>query len=251
MHRPLAPALLLALAALLTPAAVLADGGVRPVIDLETGFLWSTSNEAAVPGDSGTRFSLAGGDFSTKTAPFVRVQGGLKIGRHRVAATFAPVRLQGDGASGASILFRGRTFLADGSASAHYKFDTYRLTYRYAIVDRPTFDVEVGATALLRDAEIRLSQGSNSTAEKNVGFVPLLSFRVSWNVAGPFRLTLDGDALAARQGRAEDVAAVVEFQTGDLAFRAGYRLLEGGADNDKVYNFAWLNHVVVGVRYEL
>ncbi len=238
----------LALAAVLLPCTALA-GELQPFLDVETGAIWASRNDVAAPGDGGQRFSLADGPFQTDTVPFFRVQAGLAAGRHRVFATFAPVRLDGHGAGDATVVYRGQTFLANGSTSVHYKFDTYRLTYRYALVDRPRLDLQVGATALVRDAEIRLSQGDRSTAEKNVGVVPLLSFRLAVGVAGPIRLSLDGDALAAPQGRAEDVAAAVEVDTGDLTFRAGYRVIEGGADNKTVYNFAWLNHVLVGVRY--
>ena len=31
-----------------------------------------------------------------------------------------------------------------------------------------------------------------------------------------------------------------------LSFKAGYRLLEGGADNDEVYTFAAVHYVAVG-----
>ena len=48
-----------------------------------------------------------------------------------------------------------------------------------------------------------------------------------------------GDALAAPQGRAEDVLLAPYVDLSErVRFRIGYRLLEGGADNDEVYNFA-------------
>jgi hypothetical protein len=244
--------LTLTLAILVLPqAARAAESSLRPQLDLETGILWASRNDIGVPGDTGSRFSAAGGAFSTHAALFGRVQAGLHLGRHRIAATFAPIRLQGNGSGGATIRFRGQGFTADGGASLHYKFDTYRLTYRYALVDRPGLGLEAGVTALVRDAEIRLSEAGHATTERNVGFVPLLSFRLAVGLTGPIWLAIDGDALAARQGRAEDVLVALEFVSGDLAFRAGYRVLEGGADNDRVYNFAWLNHAVVGMRYAL
>lgn len=239
----------LALAISLVPCAA-AAADLRPFFDLEAGALWTSRNDIGVPGDSGTRFDAAGGEFDTQTAPAVRLQAGLRLGRHRLAATFAPVRLRGDGAGAAAIQFRGRTFTPEDS-SIRYRFDSYRLTYRYALVDRPSFDLQLGATAFVRDAEIRLSQAGQATAEKNVGLVPLVSFRASWRFAHPVRLTLDGDALAAPQGRAEDVLLALELETGELTFRVGYRVVEGGVDNDTVYNFAWLNQVVAGVRYDL
>ncbi len=242
----------LLLAALaLAPGLARADGELRPFVDLETGAVWVSRNDVQVPGRTGTRFSLgSGGDFSRGTAPYVRAAIGAVLGRHTLRATFAPLRLRGNGTSNASILFRDVAFTAGGDASVLYRFDTYRLTYRYALVASESFDVAVGATALIRDAEIRLSQGGLSTSERNTGFVPLVSLRAAWRMGGgPFALSVDGDALAAPQGRAEDVALALEFATGDLTFRAGYRVLEGGADNHTVYNFAWLNHAMAGVNY--
>jgi len=60
------------------------------------------------------------------------------------------------------------------------------------------------------------------------------------------------DALGAPQGRAEDIAISLgyTFNENTSGF-LGYRLLEGGADSDKVYTFALINYLFVGlqVRY--
>jgi len=34
-----------------------------------------------------------------------------------------------------------------------------------------------------------------------------------------------------------------------IGIRAGYRILEGGADNDEVYNFALLNYAAAGLEF--
>jgi hypothetical protein len=82
--------------------------------------------------------------------------------------------------------------------------------------------------------------------------VPLLSFRFAWRFAPPFALVVDGDALAAPQGRAEDVLAAVEVALRDgVAVRAGYRIIEGGADNAEVYTFALIHLVGVGLTVRL
>ena len=250
MAVPVRTPALLALA--LLPALARAEGtSLRPALDLETGVVWASRNDIAVPGTTGTRFSaLAGdGDFQVAPAPYVRIRAAVGLGRHTLSLTFAPLRLSGNGQSGANVLFRGVGFTANSDASFYYRFDTYRLTYRYALISNPRFDLALGATALLRDAEIRLSQPGVSTAEASTGLVPLLSFRLAWRFGGAFALSLDGDALAFSAGRAEDVALALEVATGDLTFRAGYRLIEGGANTPAVYNFAWLNHLLVGVSY--
>ncbi|KQC04121.1 MAG: hypothetical protein APR54_08965 [Candidatus Cloacimonas sp. SDB] len=68
------------------------------------------------------------------------------------------------------------------------------------------------------------------------------------NFQDKFGLLLDGDALAAPQGRAEDVLAAITYDISDqLRLKAGYRILEGGADNDEVYTFALFHYAVLGL----
>jgi hypothetical protein len=83
-----------------------------------------------------------------------------------------------------------------------------------------------------------------------VGFVPIINFRLLWKIDQKFGILLDGDALAAPQGRAEDVLIAATYKLSDnIGIRAGYRILEGGADNDEVYNFALLHYASVGISY--
>ena len=51
-------------------------------------------------------------------------------------------------------------------------------------------------------------------------------------------------------GRAVDAALTAQhtFDSGWF-LAAGYRTLEGGADNDDVYTFAWLHYAVAAVGY--
>jgi hypothetical protein len=148
------------------------------------------------------------------------------------------------------ILFVDEVFPAATPASAKYRFDSYRLTYRYddAISDRLVFGY--GFTAKLRDATISLEGGGKSAKKDNVGFVPLLHWRLLWRLAPPWSLLFAGDALAAPQGRAEDVILALQVQTSSRTnLRLGYRLLEGGADVDEVYTFALLHYLLVGADF--
>lgn len=235
-----------AAAAALAPSAPRA-ADPRPFLDLESGLIWAGRNDVRVPGDSGSDFSLAEGALASEAAPFLRVRGGVALGRHAISFLFAPLRLRGSGQTESTVDFAGRSF--SGDVAARYRFDTYRLTYRYTLVSRPAFDLALGATVLLRDAEIRLTSGAQTASKKSRGVVPLASFRAAWRFAGPFAFSLDGDALAAPHGRAEDVALSLELASGDLTFRAGYRMLESSVDSSSVYNVALLNHLAVGVTY--
>ena len=67
-------------------------------------------------------------------------------------------------------------------------------------------------------------------------------------LGGRATFLLEGDALAAPQGRAEDIFAGILVHTGKRwSVKAGYRFLEGGADNDEVYTFALVHYLAAGV----
>ncbi|MFM9952340.1 MAG: hypothetical protein ACKV1O_30700 [Saprospiraceae bacterium] len=141
-------------------------------------------------------------------------------------------------------------FPANTELTGTYKFNSYRLTYRYDIVQKRRFEFGLGLTAKIRDAKIALSSAGLVSEKTNLGFVPIINFRLLWNIDNKFGILLDGDALAAPQGRAEDVMIAATYKLSDnLSVRAGYRILEGGADNDEVYNFALFHYASVGLSY--
>jgi hypothetical protein len=77
--------------------------------------------------------------------------------------------------------------------------------------------------------------------------VPLINFRLDWRLAEKLGLIFEGDALAAPQGRAEDVFLGLGYDAAKaVTLKAGYRIVEGGADNDEVYTFALVNYLSFG-----
>jgi len=217
--------------------------------EVEAGFVFTSRNDARIPGDSGTKISLVD-DLSTKPAPVFRMRLGYRIAdRHLITALYAPLRVDATGSVSRDVAFAGGIYPAGTPLLAVYRFDSYRLTYRYSIVWRDGLDVAAGLTAKIRDAETSL-YGVDARRKTNTGFVPLVNIHVAWRPDnGAFGMVLDADALAAPQGRAEDVllAATWEFREG-LELRVGYRMLEGGADNEEVYSFAWFHYVVAGLE---
>lgn len=238
MHARLA-----ALALALVPAPALAGW----FVDFETGIGWQGYNDVRIPGDGGNLFSLTD-DLDPGSAPSYRVRLGWNVtDRHTVFALFAPLRLDATGVAPTDIQFYGGTYPAGTQVYGTYRFDSYRLTYRYGLVRGQGIEVDLGLTANIRDAAISL-YGAAFRVRSDTGFVPLLSCRVAWNFAGDFGLLLDGDAIAGGPGRAEDVLLAVTWRLRDqLALKAGYRIVEGGADTSAVYNFALINFAVVGL----
>lgn len=203
-----------------------------------------------LPGDSGTRFSFK--DL-TGSGPFAA--GRLAIGwdireRHGLKFVVAPLRIIGSGSFDKEVSIAGDTIAADTSTDGSYKFDTYRLTYRYMFLSNPTWRFHAGGTILLRDAEIELQQDDVSASDSNAGVVPLLSLAAEWSFMNHWSAIFDFDGLAGGPGRAFDVAIKLQYDLPDRwRIGAGYRTLEGGADNDTVYNFAWFHYAFISVGY--
>lgn len=220
--------------------------------DLESGLVYSGYNDVRIPGDKGTLFSLKD-DLKTKTKIFYRLRVGYTIkSRHNISLLYSPLETKSEGRLTNSIFFEGVAFPANTQLNGTYRFNSYRLTYRYDIVNKPKIVFGLGFTAKIRDAEISLSYSDLTAVKTNVGFVPIINFRLLWNIDEKFGLLLDGDALAAPQGRAEDVLIGATYKiTRQFGIRAGYRILEGGAENDEVYNFTLFNYASVGISYTL
>lgn len=216
--------------------------------DLETGAVGTGYNNVRIPGDQGTLFSLKN-DLVSKTEFFFRVRANYTINsRHTLSLLYAPLETVSNGSAPYDILFEGLTFPANADLKGTYKFNSYRLSYRYEIVIKPKLEFGLGFTAKIRDAKIALASASLESVKTNVGFVPIINFRMLWKPYDKFGILLEGDALAAPQGRAEDVLIAATYRVTDrLGIKAGYRLLEGGADNDEVYNFAFFNYASVGL----
>lgn len=219
-------------------------------IDLESGAVFTGNNNVRIPGNQGTLFSLKD-DLVSKTAFFYRIRLSYTIkSHHTIALLYAPLETKSEGNVSRDILFEGVLFPANTELNGTYKFNSYRLTYSYDLVKNPGFEFGLGLTGKIRDAKIALSSSGLTSEKTNVGFVPLINFRLLWNIDDNLGLLLEGDALAAPQGRAEDVLVAVTYKLSDgFGIRAGYRILEGGADNDEVYNFSLSHYASVGITY--
>lgn len=217
--------------------------------DVESGYVTTGYNDIRIPGDGGTFFSL-NEELTAKSKIFYRLRFNYKPGaRHTISLLYAPLTIFSDGSVGRDIFYEGVVFPANSNIEASYKFNSYRLTYRYDIVQKPKLDFGLGFTAKIRDAKIDLTSGELYSEKVNVGFVPIINFRLHYKPFEKLGLLFEGDALAAPQGRAEDVSLAATYKVSDhLIFRAGYRLLEGGADNDEVYTFSMFHYGAVGLN---
>jgi hypothetical protein len=228
-----------------------ASAGPSQAFDIEGGWVFPGYNDVRIPGDSGTKLSLTE-DLSADSFPAYRARYTRTLaGKHDLGLLAAFLTMRSDGTLDRDVDFNGTTFPAGTPLESTFRFNSYRLTYRYLLYDSPKFQFRAGVSAKVRDAAIRLEGGGQESERTDLGFVPLLSFSATWIAHPSLLIVLDGDALAAPQGRAEDVLlAVVAPLTDHVSLKAGYRILEGGADNDKVYTFSLFHYAVVGLVME-
>jgi len=221
-------------------------------VDLESGAAFSGYNDIRIPGKGGTLFSLSR-QLQSDPVPFVRIRTEYRLGqRHMVSLLAAPLRVKARGRLDCDLRYLNDTFSSGTDLSALYRFDSYRATYRWEALQREKITLGLGFTAKIRDASISLEGGGRKAEKKNTGFVPIVNFHLTWHPGLKWKAIFEGDALAAPQGRAEDVFCGLSRQITDrLWLKAGYRILEGGADNDEVYTFSLFHYAVIGASIKL
>jgi hypothetical protein len=221
----------------------------RFAVEFEGGPIWQTRNNVRIPNETGTEFSLVDTLGKGPYGAF-RVEAAFDVNeRHGFRVIVAPLKISGTSALDKPVLFAGESFDPGVATDVSYKFSSYRFTYRYRFYKGPTWSWKIGFTGFIRDARIALQQGDTFAEDTDVGFVPLVHLRGEARFSVRWRFLFDFEGLGASQGRAFDIAAKLAYALSDnweLAF--GYRTIEGGADVERVYNFAWLHFAVGAIR---
>ncbi len=102
----------------------------------------------------------------------------------------------------------------------------------------------------MRDAKIELAQGDTNSSDDDIGLVPLLYLAGEYRFGDDWSVSADLDGLAGGPGRAIDLGVRLNYEVSDSwKVGLGYRTLEGGADTDDVYSFAWFNAFVLAADY--
>ena len=243
-------AVALAIAAIVATQAAHADSARSPTLTVELGAAWQARNDARIENEPpNTRFAI---DEITGSGPYPAGRVALEwplAERHVLRLLAAPLRIDDTGISNDTIVFR-ETVFDPGRVRAEYRFDSWRLGYRYVFHDSDRWTWSGGATLNIRDAEIRLSQDGTSRSRSNTGVVPLLALVGEWRFAPGWRMLLDFEGLGASQGRAIDATLQAGYDlTPSLHLSGGYRVLDGGADNDDLYTFARFDFAVLALHW--
>ncbi|QEN03426.1 hypothetical protein EW093_01475 [Thiospirochaeta perfilievii] len=218
-------------------------------VDVESGLAITGYNNVKIPAEGGTAFSLAA---ETPSGPVFVTR--LRIGytfkqHHTLSILAAPLTVEGNGTIDNNVIFQDKTFLSGSNLTSRYRFDSYRITYRWDFIKKDDLLAGIGITAKLRSADIALMDDTGYAHREDLGVVPLINFRTEWFFYDNFGILLDGDALVTPFGRAEDInLAVMYSSNNNVKYRIGYRLLEGGSDGGgNVYTFSMFHYITAGV----
>lgn len=226
------------------------QAGAEWRLAVEAGAFKPARNDVRIPNDSGgDRFSindLGNGAFAAARLALAW----LPSEKHELQLIYAPLVYSEEGAFDQDVRFDGASFPKGDPVEARYQFSNYRLRYLYHWKESDRWKVDFGGTLFVRDASIRLRAAGVESEDSNVGLVPLFAFRSAYRINDHWGAVLDTDLAFAPQGRAIDLALLGRYRVDDrLSLSGGYRTIEGGADNDNVYSFAWFNGAVIKATY--
>ncbi|MFH1700558.1 MAG: hypothetical protein ABIE07_08225 [Candidatus Zixiibacteriota bacterium] len=131
-------------------------------VDVESGVALNGYNDVRIPGNTGTDLSLAE-ELTAEGSAFVRTRLSIDFGeQHRLSFLVAPLSFKASGTVDRDIDFNGVRFTARTPLNSLYRFDSYRVTYRYTLLTKEKLHAGIGLTAKIRDASIRIDDGINS-----------------------------------------------------------------------------------------
>lgn len=219
-------------------------------LDIEAGIPFQGYNEVRIPNATGTTFDFSK-DFELDglVIPF-RIRPGYSFGKNHIFGLYAPLGINYSGPSPRTIQFQQSKFPQGEQIQGFYQFNSYRLTYRRDIVQSDQWTIGIGFTAKIRDATVELTSEGRTDRKDDVGFVPLLHIYTAYHFDN-WTAYLEGDGLAGGPGRAFDFFLGAKAPlNNNLSLKGGYRILEGGAAIDEVYNFTLINFAMIGVIWE-
>ena len=212
---------------------------------LEAGAVWQHRNDVKILPDSGTYFEFD--KFNQGPLPHYRLEAFYRINEnHSLRLIYAPFDIDISGRPDEDINYNGQVFSSSQDLDISYKFNSYRIGYAYQVYNKSGTSFQIGVTGKIRDADIELKQGALKENYSNVGFVPLFYLSYENNFSSNWSFYSDIDFASAPQGRAIDFNMKLRRKvTKDSSLGLGYRTIEGGADNEKVFTFSWFNYAVM------
>jgi hypothetical protein len=103
-------------------------------LEFETGAVWQSRNQIQIPdSNAGTRFALTDIQGNGPEAHRRIELTWNMTHRHSLRFVYAPLAFSGTGAFGTPVNFAGGSFSPGTAVDSEYKFDSYRLKFRFLI----------------------------------------------------------------------------------------------------------------------
>lgn len=222
-----------------------AQAEVKTLLQAEIGAVWQAKNDVQIPPESGTYLEFD--KFNQGPFPHYRLEGEVKWGSpHGVRFLLAPFRVSVTGRAPQDVNYRDEIYVASEDIQVNYMFDSYRVGYFYEWNENDSQMFRFGGTAKIRNAKIELLQGDKKKSYTNTGFVPLFYVAYAKALSENWLFHTDMDFSAAPQGRAFDLSVKAKrWIAPNRQWGAGFRTIEGGADNDKVVTWSWFHYLVL------
>lgn len=229
------------------------------IVRYETGPAYIAQNDGRY-GVDGTPFDAGDVGQQRNLVRGERASVELSTGRHRIIALYAPFTIDTQLTVTRDFTFRDTRFPAGAVLDHRYRFDGYRGSYLYQVVDG-RLGVELGGSLQIRDADVAFARadGAQRDNEANIGLVPALKARATLTTADAWA-ALEFDGLSTfglvgdTSGALYDVALTGGFPLRrDLDVYGTLRLLGGGAEVPSKQIDNWGNFVSasLGLRVRL
>ncbi len=215
---------------------------------IETGGVWQKRNDIQIPQSTGTRIAID--EFDEGPFFYYRLEAFFRItDKQALRLVYAPLSIEVKGPAAQLTTFDGQTYSSAEDLTVRYQFNSYRLSYFYGFWDFGDDQINLGITGKVRDAKTTVSQKSASKSYDNVGFVPLAFFEYQKMLSAKWHINFSLDAAVAEQGRAIDAALKARYRIAPTSsLGIGFRTLEGGADNKKIFTFSWFNYALFELK---
>lgn len=134
-------------------------------------------------------------------------------------------------------------------AGTDWNVDAARATYRYTLLDKPTWAMKLGLSTNLGESPGALRPGPG-TERTSFGALPLLHLAGVAQWSPRWRLGFAADGLATTRGRALDLGVQVDYLwSSSMSVFGGYQLTDAAGDAEGYYGNGLSNRANIGLRY--
>lgn len=242
---------------------------IIPRLELGAAAVLSHTYRQGSPEAGNTLFDFVKDGGQDNLLPYERYTVDVLAGRrNRFTFLYQPLSPETSVVPGTAFKIDGVNFAAGKPVDILYGFDFWRGTYRFAFVENPFTRLEAGLSLQIRNANIVFTSvdGLARSAQRDVGPVPILSFRAQQKLRPGLALILEGDGFYASDALFNGVdykfkgwiwdASIAVESTGKLGTgtRLTVRTIGGGAegtDKTGLYTYNALATIIVSLGFSL